>query len=312
MPKSVGIGWGKAILFGEHFVVYGLPGIAASIELNTTCTFGKNKDGIISNDLVTGEVIRYGEHHYKNLDRVIDTILKETGIKEHNFRLDLKTNMSLKGGMGSSAALCVSIVRCLDTQFKLKLNDGEVNRVAFEAEKVFHATPSGIDNSVSSYGGMIWFVKAEPKNTIERMKVKPVEVVLADTGISHDTAEIVGMVRKQKQAEPEKYGAIFAKYKSLVYEARKAVEKANWESAGRLMNINHELLQQINVSNSENDLLADACLKAGALGAKVTGAGLGGNIIALTPGKKLQNRVAKACTNLGFAAHKIKIGVRHK
>src|SRR3989344_5427139 len=194
MANSIGTGLGKAILFGEHFVVYGLPGIAASIELNTTCTFAENANGLVSNDLVTGEKIKYGEHPYKNLDRVIDTILKETEIKERNFRLDLKTNMSLKGGMGSSAALCVSITRCLNEQFSLGLDDEEVNRISFEAEKVFHKTPSGIDNSVSCYGGMIWFEKMQPRNLIERLDVKSVEAVLCDTGIFHDTAEIVAMV----------------------------------------------------------------------------------------------------------------------
>jgi mevalonate kinase len=310
--KSIGIGYGKAIIFGEHFVVYGLPGIASSINLITKCTFGKNDNGIISNDLVTGETVIYGQATYKNLDKVIGIILKETGIKERNFRLDLETNMSLKGGMGSSAALCVSITKCLNKQFSLKLSKEEINKISFEAEKVFHKTPSGIDNTVSCYGGIIWFVKAKTQNTIERLKAKPVEIVLADTGKVHDTAEIVEMVKKQKEEEPEKYKKIFQEYEKLVYEGRKALEKGEWKAVGKLMNKNHELLKQINVSNEENDLINEISLKAGALGAKLTGAGLGGNNIALTPGKALQEKVAKAIEKEGFKAYKLKIGVKQK
>src|SRR3989344_2842299 len=308
---AVGIGWGKAILFGEHFVVYGFPGIAASIELNTTCKFVKANpgDGITSNDLVSGEKIKYGQHKYKTLDRVIDAILKQTKIEERNFKLDLETNMSLKGGMGSSAALCVSITRCLSEQFSLKLSDEQVNRISFEAEKVFHSNPSGIDNTVSAYGGMIWFEKKQPINFIERMKSKPVEVVFADTGIFHNTAEIVAMVSHQKDADRKKYQRIFMDYKEIVYPARGLIEKGKWKEVGELMNKNQKLLEEINVSNEANDLLVQTSLQNGALGAKVTGAGLGGNVLALTPGQKLQEQVAKAIEREGFTAYKIKIGV---
>lgn len=315
MAKAIGVGWGKAILFGEHFVVYGLPGIASAIDLNTKCTYAENKKGetgIISNDLVTGEKVKYGEDSHKKLGQVIDVILRETGVKERNFRLDLTTNMSLKGGMGSSAALCVSITRCLNNKFGLKLSDKRVNEISYEAEKVFHATPSGIDNSVSCYGGMIWFQKAQPKNIIERINAKkPVEAVLADTGFFHDTAEIIEMVRAQKEKEPEKYQKIFEEYKAIVHEGRKLVEKGEWGKVGELVNKNQELLKQINVSSKENDLLVEAALNAGAVGAKVTGAGLGGNILALTPGKKLQEKVARACEKEGFQVYKTIIGVQH-
>lgn len=311
--KAVGIGWGKTILFGEHFVVYGLPGIASAIDLNTKCTFAKNKkgeEGIISNDLVTGERIKYGEHTYHDLDRVIDAALKGTGVQERNFRLELKTNMSLKGGMGSSAALCVSITRCLDKQFKLKLSDERINEIAYDAEKVFHKTPSGIDNSVSCFGGMIWFQKQQPKNVIERIKAKkPVEVVLADTGIFHNTAEIVEMVRAQKEQEPQKYQKIFKEYKEILYPARKFIENTKWKEVGELMDKNHSLLQKMNTGCKELDLLVDVSRKAGAYGAKLTGAGLGGNVLALTPGKVLQEKVAKSCRKEGFKTYKIKIGV---
>ena len=308
---SQGVGYGKAILFGEHFVVYGLPGIAASIELNTTCVYEKKSSGgVIANDLVTGEIVRFGEDETKKLDQVLETILRETGVKEKNFRLKLSTNMSLMGGMGSSAALGVSILRCLSEEFNLSLNNEEINRITFEVEKVFHSNPSGIDNTVSTFGGMLWFRKAE-KNIIERLEIpEPVRVVLIDTGIINDTAELIAKVRKQKNENSGEFEKIFSEYSELALKARKAVEKCDWEKAGKLMDKNQELLRRIGVSSSVLEKIIEAGLEAGALGAKLTGAGVGGNVIALTPEKELQENVVKECGKLGFKTFKVKAGIR--
>lgn len=309
--KMSGIGYGKIILFGEHFVVYGLEGIAASVEMNTTCEYGENENGIVANDLVTGEIITLGKDKEKRLDKVLELILKDTKIKEKNFRLKLTTNMSLKGGMGSSAALGVAIARCLNEKFSLGLSNEKINGIAYNVEKLFHGNPSGIDNTVSTYGGLLSFKRREGKNEIEKIPLeKPIEIVLADTGIFHDTTEIVEMVRNNKEKEPEKYERIFKEYSELVKEGRKALEEKNLEKVGELMSKNHELLKEIGVSCKELDLLVETALKNGALGAKLTGAGVGGSIIALTPGEELQEKVGKACKDLGFQIYKTRIGVK--
>ncbi len=306
-----GIGYGKAILFGEHFVVYGMPGIAASIELNTTCTYEeKVSGGITANDLVTGETINYGEDKAKKLDQVIQVILRETGIKEKNFRLKLETNMSLMGGMGSSAALGVSILRCLNKEFSLGIDDKRINEITFEVEKVFHSSPSGIDNTVSTFGGMLWFKKGQ-KNTVEQLGIpEPVRIVLIDTGTINDTAELIAKVRKQKEENQKEFEKIFASYSELALKARKEVENARWEKVGSLMNKNQELLRRIGVSSSQLEKIIEASLESGALGAKLTGAGVGGNAIALTPEKELQEKVSKKCSALGFKTFKVTAGIK--
>ncbi|MCH7902335.1 mevalonate kinase [archaeon] len=306
-----GIGYGKVILFGEHFVVYGLEGIAASVEMNTTCEYEENGNGIVANDLVTGELITLGKDREKRLGKVLEVILKDTKIKEKNFRLKLSTNMSLKGGMGSSAALGVAITRCLDEKFSLELNNERINEIAYNVEKLFHGNPSGIDDAVSTYGGLLSFKRREGKNEIEKIPLeKPIEIVLADTGIFHDTAEIVEMIRNNKEKEPQKYERIFKEYSELVKEGRNALNEKNWEKIGELMNKNQELLKEMGVSCKELDLLVETALEQGALGAKLTGAGIGGNMIALTPGEELQEKVAKACKELGFKIYKTRIGVK--
>ncbi|MEK6957744.1 MAG: mevalonate kinase [archaeon] len=306
-----GIGYGKAILFGEHFVVYGMPGIAASIELNTTCTYEKKvSGGITANDLVTGETINYGEDKAKKLGQVIQVILRETGIKEKNFRLKLSTNMSLMGGMGSSAALGVSILSCLNKEFSLGIDDKRINEITFEVEKVFHSSPSGIDNTVSTFGGMLWFKKGAA-NTVEQLQIpEPVRIVLIDTGIINDTAELIAKVRKQKEENPKEFEKIFASYSELALKAKNEVEKADWKKVGSLMNKNQELLRRIGVSSSQLEKIIEASLESGALGAKLTGAGVGGNAIALTPEKELQEKVSKKCSALGFKTFKVTAGIK--
>jgi len=308
-----GVGFGKAILFGEHFVVYGLPGIAAAIELNTTCFFEKNsdrKEGIFANDLVTGELIKYGEHPEKRLAEVLSIIFSELNFKEKNFHLKLVTNMSVKGGMGSSAALAVSICKCLDKEFSLNLDNAFVNDVAYKVEKLFHSNPSGIDNTVSTYGGLIRFRKKNGGNEIEKIMLKkPVEMVLVDTGLIRDTGEAVDFVKKQKEENPKKFEGIFSGYVGIEKEALVAVKKEQWEKVGKLMNKNQLLLKEMNVSSKELDEIIDTALDAGAFGAKLTGAGLGGNAIILSPGKELQEKVAKACTKKGHNSYKILVGM---
>ena len=310
-----GIGFGKTILFGEHFVVYGLQGIAAAIELNTTCVYKESKEGIISNDLVTRESINVQKDPQKRLSKVIRVILNEVGIREKNFELVLSTNMSLMGGMGSSAALAVSIIRCLAQRFSIPLSNDAVNKIAFSAEKIFHENPSGIDNTVSTYGGIIWFEKGTrgEKNKIGRFVLdKPVEIVLIDTGIIKDTAEVVEFVRQEKEMNSEEFKKIFSDYSELIEKAKIAVTENNWIETGKLMNQNQELLRRIKVSSPEIEKIISVVNENGAIGSKITGTGLGGNVMALTPGKKLQDKVSDACEKIGYKTFKISIGIKPK
>jgi len=145
---------------------------------------------------------------------------------------------------------------------------------------------------------------------MERMRLKkPVEIVMGNTGLVADTKVVVGSVKERKEKEPEKYGQMFNDAEQLVYEARKELEAFNLKKVGEYMNQNHTLLQQIGVSCPELDLLVDLARNNGALGAKLTGTGKGGYMVALTPTKVLQERVARAMEKKGFQALRTTIGV---
>jgi mevalonate kinase len=151
--------------------------------------------------------------------------------------------------------------------------------LAFEVEKLHHGTPSGIDNTVVTYARPLFFVKEQPVEFLE--VAAPFTLLIADSGVSTPTRETVGAVRTAWQAEPERHERIFAQIGELARQARKVLAAGDNEQLGPLMDTNHELLQQLEVSSSELDTLVAAARSAGALGAKLSGGGRGGNIIAL-------------------------------
>jgi len=229
--------------------------------------------------------------------------------KTKGLKIILNGNLYAASGVGASAASCVAIARALSNFFGKNLSDDEINDIAFEGEKGYHGTPSGIDNTASTFGGLIWFQKEE-SNTIERLDIpSPVEVVLGNSGKVADTSAAVSGVRERKGRNPDRYQQIFNRAENIAFLAKRALEDEDYVELGKLMNENHKLLQQIEVSCRELDFMVEVALKNGALGAKLTGGGLGGNMIALTPGRDLQERVANALEKEGFQVVMTSIGV---
>ena len=211
-------------------------------------------------------------------------------------------------GIGASAASCVAIARAISEHFNLNLSDEEINEVAFEGEKGYHGSPSGIDNTASTFGGLIWFEKGE-NQVMDKISIPtPIEVVMGNTGKVANTAAAVAGVRERREKNPEKYKEIFDRAENIAYLARNALKNEDHRELGKLMNENHKLLQQIEVSSRELDFIVKLARDNGAIGAKLTGGGLGGSIIALTPDKNLQEDVANAIEKEGFQTLRTVIG----
>jgi len=159
---------------------------------------------------------------------------------------------------------------------------------------------------------LMWFKKnlAGGPASVERLSVRmPVEIVIGSTGKVANTKAMVAGVAERKNKNPEKYGQIFKQAENLTYAGRKALESYDLKKVGELMNENHRLLQEIEVSSIELDLLVDIARKNGAFGAKLTGGGGGGCMVALTSGKELQEKVAVAIEKKGYEVLRTKIGV---
>ncbi len=305
-----GIGFGKAILLNEHFVVYGVPAIVSAIGKYTVAKLNPiDKSGwsFIDNRKATPN---YKEEKIDQQKDSINRILKKMGIdlSKKGLEITLDGTLYCASGIGASAASCVAIARAISEHFSLNISDEEINEIAFEGEKGYHGNPSGIDNTASTFGGLIWFEKGENK-VMDKISIPaPIEIVMGNTGKVADTAAAVAGVRKRREKNPEKYKEIFDRAENIAYLARNALKIEDYRELGKLMNENHKLLQQIEVSSRELDFLVKLARDQGAIGAKLTGGGLGGSIIALTPDKKLQEEVANAIEKEGFQTLKTVIG----
>jgi mevalonate kinase len=303
---ATGSGKGKAILFGEHFVVYGLPALAAGIASVTTAKITRVRSfgwKLVDNrPAMSG----YKEKKYEEQKVSIDNMLKHLNIDttKTGFQIDLEGDLVCASGIGASAASCVAIARALSDEYSLGLNDNQVNETAFIGETGYHGTPSGLDNTASTFGGLIWFERdlngGPPK--FEKLKLgKAANLVIASTGLTASTKVVVGDVRLKKEADSDWFDSISKEYLQLVTDAKIALIDLNFDKVGALMNRNHELLQQLTVSCKELDSLVRVARENGAIGAKMTGTGRGGNMIALAPDESKMNKIAEALKKDGAA-----------
>ncbi len=309
-----GSGFGKTILFGEHFVVHGVPGIASAVDSAADAEVKKAANGINVTDERTGAK---GYAEKKKLQQLesIERMLKAMNMDPQQVAINIWLGGNLPGfsGLGASAASSVAIARAIAEEFELDLPDEKINDIAYEAEKAYAGNPSGIDNTAATFGGLIWFKKSlsGDSNTIEQLSIrKPVEIVIGNTGIVANTKAMVTGVGERKQRNPKKYVELFRQAEDFALKGRKALEEFDLQKVGELMNENHRLLQEIEVSCKELEYLVELAREQGAFGAKMTGGGGGGCILALTPGKELQETVASAIENEGFEVLRTKIGIQ--
>jgi mevalonate kinase len=243
MPVTSATAPGKIILFGEHAVVYDRPAIAVPVtQVRAKATVEEGE--------TTGVRLRAPD-----LGR--DYWLKEAA---------------------------AAVIRALSNHLGLieLAADDQVSAITYQVEKLLHGTPSGIDNTVVSYERPVYFIRRRPQNHIETLKVaKQLRLLVADTGVISKTKDVVGDVRKQWQTDPGKFDRIFDNCGWIAEAARGAIEKGEVERLGELMAENQIYLREMTVSSPDLERLIEAAELNGALGAKLSGAGRGGNMIAL-------------------------------
>jgi mevalonate kinase len=315
---------GKIILFGEHAVVYGRPALAVPVTQ-------VHADVEISDSDSTGIMIHAPDIH---LHAELNTLPSDHPIAAviHNFlflshvppspptrlpagegkfpslEIKITSTIPVASGLGSGAAVTVALTRALSSHLHFPMTDEEVNAFAYEIERIHHGTPSGIDNTVVTYARPVYFVKrssspagrgARGEGGIETFTVgSPFTIVIGDTGISAPTKESVGDVRKLWEADKTKWEGVFDQVGEIARQARDAIERGMTKELGKLMNQNHILLQEMTVSSPELDALVSATIKAGAAGAKLSGGGRGGNMIALVEAGQAE-AVAKSLMDAG-------------
>lgn len=310
---GTGNGYGKTILFGEHFVVYGLPAIASALGSKTEAEVKVIEGSSWEVDDQRPATPGYKKKKYDEAQQAIQNVIEHLNIDTSTKKLQIRFSGDLfaASGVGASAAQVTSLARALDEEFNLGLSDEQINKAAYEGERGYHGTPSGIDNTVSTFGGLIWFVRTaqDQPNIMEKVKAgKQMLLVIANTGVTTSTTEVVEDVKQLKEDKPDEFGSYLSTYKGLVEEARVAVEAGDEVKVGELMDQNHALLQKITVSGEVNDKLVAIARTNGALGAKMTGTGRGGLVIALAPDVATQQQIAEAINQEGYTTWLTTIG----
>ena len=306
-----GTGFGKTILIGDQFVLEEVPAIVSAISFETETTVERiSGAGWVLEDNRT-EVPGYKEKKKEQQARSIDRILEVMNIdvKKNPFKITVAGNLLAGSGVGASAASCVSLARALNAEFKLSLPIEEINRVAWQGEFPYHGVASGVDNTASTYGGLLLFQLIKKQQHFEKIKTpQSFEIVLANSGITANTALLDEVTEKQRKENPELLAARLKTITAQAHDMKKALEAGELKTVGMIMSANHKLLAEMEFSHEILDYLCKLALEKGALGAKVTGGGRGGYMVALTPGKKLQDAVASAFDKEGYKVIRATIG----
>jgi hydroxymethylglutaryl-CoA reductase len=305
---ELGVGYGKVILLGEHAVVYGRHAIACPIPLTMRALVEDCDKGVQL--LIPRWGIEYQlskpPEQRRSFERAAGAIMDQLGLSDRGMRIEVFPDVPRGMGLGGSAALAVAIVRALNLHFRLGLSDEEVNELAFQSEKIAHGDPSGVDNTLATYGRPLVFRKGPPP-LIELLNFKePLSVVVGMTQSEGLTAKTVSNVREARERKPKLYEKIFDDIDQLVLQAISALQKHDIATLGELMNVCHGLLNALQVSTPELERLIGIARRAGAVGAKLTGGGGGGAMIALCD--ENAEEVRAAMESQGFRAMTISIG----
>jgi mevalonate kinase len=306
-----GTGFGKTILIGDQFVLEEVPAIVSAISFETVTTVERiDGEGWMLEDNrieVPGYKEKKKEQQRRSIDRVLEVM--NIDVKRNPIKITVGGTLLAGSGVGASAASCVSLARALNAEFNLGYSIEEINRVAWQGEFPYHGIASGVDNTASTYGGLILFYLKNGQQHFEKIKTpKSFEIVLANSGITANTAALDEFIERQKKDNPELFRTRLKTIVSQGSDMKPALEAGDLEKVGKIMTENHKLLIDMDMSHETLDYLCKLALEKGALGAKVTGGGRGGYMVALTPGKKLQEKVASAFDKEGYKLIRATIG----
>lgn len=314
----------KVILFGEHFVVYGEPEIVFAIDKRVYAKTNPRKDKRLHLRSANLNLAGYFEKgvfkieqgnpkearlKFEPLKIIVDKVLEISG-ETSGLNIQVDSTVPVAAGLGSSAAVAAAVTVAVSTLLDVKMSKEDVFRISYEAEKKVHGTPSGVDPAISTFGGALLF---QMDTGFKPLDVKAdVPLVIGDTGVERSTRAQIVKVRSTKDRYPRIVEPMMRAAREIVLKAMDALKKGDLETLGDLMNINHALLCGLGVSDQSLDWLISAARKAGALGAKLTGPGGGGCMVALARNDEV-DQVFEAIQTAGgrpFTSRKTDEGVR--
>lgn len=301
---------GKVILSGEHAVVYNRSALAAPIPMAVEARVVDSNDGV---ELLiprwgVEQRIRPLAEHPAGVAGILALLLQRLELTNRSMKIEVFPNVPRAVGLGGSAALAVSVIRALDTHFRLGLNDARINDLAFDCERAAHGTPSGVDNTVATFGKPVLFRRSRNgDSSFEEVSLsKPLPLVIALTGKESLTARTVAQVARAWRSNKERYESIFNQIDQLTLAAAEAVRDGALQELGELMNLCQGFLNALQVSTREIEEIVEVARRRGAVGAKLTGGGGGGSVVALCPdgGESLVSDIE----TMGYEAFAFEVG----
>jgi len=300
-----GTAFGKTIFIGDQFVLREIPAIVGALPYVTEATVERIEgEGWVLEDNrheVPGYKQKKAEQQVTSINHILEVM--QIDANKTPIKIAYGGDLLAGSGVGASAASCVSLARALNDEFDLGYSIEQINHVGWEGEFAYHGTPSGVDNTASTYGGLLLYYIKDGKKNFEQIQIKePLRVVEANSGVTADTSKLDMYVERYEEQDPQGFTARLEKIRQQVGEMKTALEAYDLEKVGRIMTANHQLLIEMDLSHEILVRLCDKAISMGAPGAKLTGGGRGGYMVALTPEKALQDEIAAA-----FEAENLKV-----
>jgi mevalonate kinase len=294
----MGFGRGKVILLGEHAVVHGCPAIAVGIERGVTAEAMASERDLLRLspwDMALGPDSR-GTEPLERAFAAALALYPERPPLEVSAQVDLPAG----AGLGCSAAIGVAVLDAIDEALGIHRSRTDLATAAIAWEKVFHGNPSGIDNAMSAVGGVALYRRGD---TLQPLRSnKPLHLVIGYSGEPSSTKEMVASVGKQLESDPERVTKAFGGIEVLVRNAKLAIEAGDHAALGQLLDLNHTILSSLMLCTTKLEEMCQAARRAGALGAKMTGAGGGGCMFALAPKHDVAVRLREVLGEGAFVA----------
>lgn len=291
----MGFGRGKVILLGEHAVVHGRPAIAVGIERGVTAQARRADRDLLR--LAPWDLdVRPDPGGEEPLERAFAAALASYPDRPA-LEVTAQVDLPAGAGLGCSAAIGVATLDAIDEALGIQRSRKQLAAAALAWEKVFHGNPSGIDNTMSAIGGVALFRKGEPLLPLRSKKT--LHLAIGYSGRSSSTKEMVALVARQLRNDPTRVDKAFEAIEVLVQNAKLAIESGDHVALGQLMDLNHTILRSLMLCTTKLDAMCQEARRAGALGAKITGAGGGGCMFALAADR---DEALRLCGVLGEGA----------